>query len=315
MLLLALYWLKQANLVPLVCFACRMELDSDDEWLQQLLKKQPDSDDEWMQELLTCHHAVGNGYSASSAFAVALDRGVGLSTPALSSGAGSSAPTRATRVSTSGAGSSAPTHVTGVGASGVGSSAPTHAKGVGAAGSSAAPTTTKAEARKAFILNAKSYGPLLHVSIPERLDVVIWDVKWWVQEPSMWEYPLCRGRRVLASWLEVLGPTIFKCGIAADPVDRYFNGETGYVKEERWHFMQVFWQGPADQCRQVEIDFIAETKNVEGCCNEKDGGDGVRPDRTHKCSVYLVLAAVGHGVSLKKSMHLLQQGSNQAGSI
>ena len=122
------------------------------------------------------------------------------------------------------------------------------------------------------------------------------------------------GKKAFSVMARSFGPRHFKCGIAADPVHRYFNCEHGYVTEDRWHFMQVFWNGPADKCRQVEIDFIAMTKDVEGCCNEKDGGDGVHPDRTHECYVYLVLASAGHGISLKKSRCMLQQESNQAGS-
>ena len=106
-----------------------------------------------------------------------------------------------------------------------------------------------------------------------------------------------------------MGPTIFKCGIAADPRDRYFNTAYGYAVEDRWHFMQVFWQGPANDCRQAEIDFISMTKGVEGRCNEKDGGDGVRPDRTPECYLYLALAAAGHGISLNKSRALLAAAS------
>ena len=135
-----------------------------------------------------------------------------------------------------------------------------------------------------MISSAKSFSVLPEVSIPQHVDVVLWDVTWWVQLPRMWQDPVMQGRQILAAWLEALGPAIFKCGIAADPKDRYFNHENGYVLEERWHFMHVFWRGPANDCRQVEIDFIAMTKDVEGCCNERDGGDGVSLVSSHCAS-------------------------------
>ena len=258
-----------------------------------------EEEDEWLQELLTCHRlgssaptTIGMGSGSSAPSTIAWRAGSSASTIAL--GAGSSAPTSAL-----GAGSSAPTVNFGAGASALDLSD----------ASSSAP---RASAKRAFVSRAKSLGTLPNVDIPKRLDVVMWDVQWWAQHPEMWQDPCKRGMMLLAAWLEAMGPAIFKCGIAADPVDRYFNATHGYVLEDRLHFMQVFWQGPADQCRQVEIDFIAMTKGVEGCCNEKDGGDGVRADRNHECFVYLVLASAGDGVSLKKSRRLLQQGSGQA---
>ena len=169
--------------------------------------------------------------------------------------------------------------------------------------------SSKTEARRVFISEAKSLGTLPSVCIPEQVDVVLWNLmhdamvnRSGVSNPLMW------GRQRLAAWFCAMGPAIFKCGIAADPVGRYFNLEYGYVVEDRWHFMDVFWQGPANPCRQVEIDFISDTQGVEGCCNESRGGEGVHPDRTHQCYVYLVMASVGHGISLKRSRHLRAAG-------
>ena len=68
--------------------------------------------------------------------------------------------------------------------------------------------------------------------------------------------------------------------------------------------MDVFWQGPANTCRQVEIYLISATRFVEGSCNEKPGGEGIRPDRTHECYVYLVLAGAGDGIALQKTRAL-----------
>ena len=253
-----------------------------------------EEEDKWLQELLTCHRlgssvptTIGMGAGSSAPSTIALGAGSSASTIAL--GAGSSALTSAL-----GAGSSA--HAVNFGA---GSSA----LDLSDASSSASKASAK---RAAFLSRAKCLGWLPDVDIPKRLDVVIWD------HPLTWQFPCERGMMLLAAWLDAMGPAIFKCGIAADPMDRYFNATHGYVLEDRWHFMHVFWQGPADRCRQVEIDFIAMTKGVEGCCNEKDGGDGVRADRTYECFVYLVLASAGHGISLKKSRRLLQQGSDQA---
>jgi hypothetical protein len=166
-----------------------------------------------------------------------------------------------------------------------------------------------------FIAEAKSLGTLPNVCIPKQNDVVLWNMMHdatvnlsGVSNPITW------GRQLLAAWLCTMGPAIFKCGIAADPVGRYSNLEHGYVLEDRWHFMDVFWRGPANQCRQVEIDFISITQGMEGCCNESRGGEGVRPDRTHLCYVYLVLASAGHGISLKKSRRLCAAGGYSASS-
>ena len=61
------------------------------------------------------------------------------------------------------------------------------------------------------------------------------------------------------------------------------------------YFMEIVWRGPANLCRLLEMALIARLKPVEGCDNEKDGGDGVRADRTYACAVYVVLAGAGHG--------------------
>ena len=103
----------------------------------------------------------------------------------------------------------------------------------------------------------------------------------------------------LLMWRGLLGEIAFKIGIASDARDRYFNPEFGYVREDTWHFMDVVLEGRADDCRQLEIDLIRAFRGVPGCQNERPGGEGVNPTRTHMCTVYLVVAGAGLGVSLK----------------
>jgi hypothetical protein len=91
------------------------------------------------------------------------------------------------------------------------------------------------------------------------------------------------------------GPAIFKTGIASDPHHRFFNREFGYLHERVWHFMDVVWRAPANECRDMEIALIAQTREIPGCRNIKPGGDGVRPDREYECFVYFVLAGAGDG--------------------
>ena len=93
----------------------------------------------------------------------------------------------------------------------------------------------------------------------------------------------------LAKWLVRLGPAIFKIGIAAIARDRW----ELHTLEHRWHFMEVWYFGQACVCRQLEIDLIAQVGDILSCQHIKNGGDGVRPDRTHQCCVYCVFAGAG----------------------
>ena len=198
------------------------------------------SDDEWLAELLFSHRSdtmplVGAGSSAPCIVASAVVA------------ACSSAP-HPVVVASAAACSSAPQGCTTVGA------------GLPAPGIAC----TRAEAKDAFISEAQSMGTLPNICVPEKEGViwnlpnicvpekegVIWNLNGTMANPEM-----C-GKQRLAAWLCLLGPAIFKVGIASDPEDRFFSDIFGYVLEERWHFMDVFWQGPANQCRQLEIDLI-----------------------------------------------------------
>jgi hypothetical protein len=110
--------------------------------------------------------------------------------------------------------------------------------------------------------------------------------------------------RCLVTWMVKLGPLAFKIGIAADPIERWTNSAFGYLHDRQWHVMEVCWRGPANICRALEIDLIAATRGISGCYNDSPGGEGVRPDRTHTCFVYLVCAAAGTGMSLRKTWEL-----------
>jgi hypothetical protein len=157
--------------------------------------------------------------------------------------------------------------------------------------------------REAWITCAKSFGPLPTVEIPAQ-DAILW-----ASQPSRLDLSnvdCCA--LIMAAWFELLGPTAFKIGIAANPEERYFNTEHGYFKEGIWQFMCVCWTGGAQECRQAEISLITASRNLAGCYNLKPGGEGVSPERTHSCSVYLVLAAAGHGISLQSACAMRRSG-------
>ena len=102
----------------------------------------------------------------------------------------------------------------------------------------------------------------------------------------------------LLMWSEFLGPIAFKVGIASDTRDRWHCPEIGYAREGCWHFMDVVLEGPANRCRQMEMALVSRCKGVPGCHNEKPGGEGVNPTRTHMCRVYWVIAEAGSGLGL-----------------
>ena len=105
----------------------------------------------------------------------------------------------------------------------------------------------------------------------------------------------------LMMWKRLFGVIIFKVGIAAGPSIRYNNLEFGYAKEGIWRLMDVVVRGPANVCRQLEIELISALSTVQGCYNQKPGGEGVGKDRVHLCFVYLVVADAGHGHVLQVS--------------
>ena len=78
--------------------------------------------------------------------------------------------------------------------------------------------------------------------------------------------------RKLAAWFAAVGPIVFKVGIAGDPDHRFWNPEFGYEIERTWHFMDVVWSGPANECRQLEIDLMYTIRGLPGCRNVSAGG-------------------------------------------
>ena len=58
----------------------------------------------------------------------------------------------------------------------------------------------------------------------------------------------------------------------------------------------------------MECSLIASLQHIPGCQNDRPGGEGVDPRRTHMCYVYLVVAAgVADGVSLAESCRRRRQ--------
>ena len=103
----------------------------------------------------------------------------------------------------------------------------------------------------------------------------------------------------LLHWRDDYGIITFKIGIAADPERRWSNPVYGgYVGEGIWCCMDVVAYGPANRCRQLEIDLISALRGVAGCYNVGPGGEGVHPDREHLCYVYIVIGQAGKGRSL-----------------
>ena len=102
----------------------------------------------------------------------------------------------------------------------------------------------------------------------------------------------------LCMWRRLLGAIAFKIGIAADPQERYHHPVHGYAMDGVWHFMDVVLEGPAQLCRQMERSLISACRGIQGCHNEAPGGEGVSPNRTHMCRVYVVVAGAGTGVGL-----------------
>jgi hypothetical protein len=153
--------------------------------------------------------------------------------------------------------------------------------------------------REDMVRFASSLG-IVRTAEPPKGNAVVWYLP--PAAPMFSNFEHCV--RCLVAWMMKLGPLAFKIGIAADPVERWTNSAFGYLHDRQWHVMEVCWQGPANICRALEIDLIAATRGISGCYNDSPGGEGVRPDRTHMCFVYLVCAAAGTGMSLRKAWEL-----------
>ena len=111
----------------------------------------------------------------------------------------------------------------------------------------------------------------------------------------------------LLMWHRLLDVITFKIGIASDTTDRWHNPSHGYGAEGCWHFMDAVLEGPANRCRELEMDLIAACRGIAGCQNELPGGEGINPTRTHMCRVYLVIAEAGLGVGLSAACQLRRQ--------
>ena len=104
---------------------------------------------------------------------------------------------------------------------------------------------------------------------------------------------------------------VFKVGIAADPDHRFWNPEFGYHTERTWLLMEVLWQSPANQMRNLEVSVISAVQSLPGCRNESPGGEGVRADRVHECFLYIVVAPCGHGMGLEHAWSLVSNRRNK----
>ena len=116
----------------------------------------------------------------------------------------------------------------------------------------------------------------------------------------------------LLAWKRLLGVITFKIGIASDTADRWHNSAHGYGAEGCWHFMDAVLEGPADRCRELEIALISACRGISGCQNERPGGEGINPTRTHMCRVYLVFAEAGLGVGLQAACQHRRQHAHTA---
>ena len=77
--------------------------------------------------------------------------------------------------------------------------------------------------------------------------------------------------------------------------------------------MDVVVRGPANVCRQLEIELVSALSTVQGCYNQKPGGEGVGKDRVRLCFVYLVVADAGHDHALQVSCKRCRKGVGGVG--
>ena len=119
----------------------------------------------------------------------------------------------------------------------------------------------------------------------------------------------------LDMWRRLLGPIVFKIGIAADIRHRYWNSEFGYHREGIWHFMDVVLEGRADICRDMEKSLIHAFRRIPGCYNERPGGEGVSPHCRHMCRVYLVVAEAASGIGLGTAHAQRQRSRSRAAGM
>ena len=117
-------------------------------------------------------------------------------------------------------------------------------------------------------------------------------------EENIVVYILQRFQMWLASFDDIAA---FKIGIAIDPVERYSDG---YSKEGQWVFMDVVFRGSVQACHDMERTLIKLLRGIAGCYNIKPGGEGISALTKETCHCYIVYAAAGHGVGLKRARDL-----------
>lgn len=79
------------------------------------------------------------------------------------------------------------------------------------------------------------------------------------------------------------GPTIFKIGITADPAHRWGNANYGYQHDrDAYQQMLVFSEADSAGAAMLEASLINMFKNTSGCRNTAPGGEGVR----HGCTTF-----------------------------
>lgn len=79
------------------------------------------------------------------------------------------------------------------------------------------------------------------------------------------------------------GPTIFKIGITADPAHRWGNDRYGYQHDrDEYQQMLVFSEADSAGAAMLEASLIKTFKQISGCRNTAPGGESVR----HGCTTY-----------------------------
>ena len=103
-------------------------------------------------------------------------------------------------------------------------------------------------------------------------------------------------------WLAACGDVAaFKIGIAIDPtIDIYLD----YMQGGQWHFMDVVFRGSVMASGDMEAALISLLKSIPGCYNIKPGREGINASSPATCHCYIVYAAAGHGIGLKRARQL-----------
>lgn len=93
---------------------------------------------------------------------------------------------------------------------------------------------------------------------------------------------LAHAARIVQETVE-RGPTIFKIGITVDPVHRWGNQKYGYQHDrDRYQQMLVFAEADSAGAAMLEASLINMFKQTSGCRNTAPGGESVKPG----CAVF-----------------------------